>query len=103
MVFFIDNGHGHAPGRLVKAFHIFPGTEQVDMTILAAVGFGAFEYFLSVMENGRGRVQLQGTIRADSGLMPALLRRILLRKHPVAKFVAKPEIIAQRFFYIRVI
>ena len=91
----IDFLHGHAFGRAVEARGVLPGSEEVHLAVRPAIGLGALEDFLGVVEHGRGRVEDEGLVGPDLGVVPARGGCPLLSEHAIREDLAEAEFLGQ--------
>ncbi len=83
--------HAHATGRLIEAFSIQSGAEQVDVAIVPPIGLGPVEDHLSVVVDRRGRIKLERPVGTDSRVVPAVLCVVTLGEHAVGEHSAEAE------------
>ena len=71
---------------------VVQGAEQLDGTVSGAVSLQALKDLLRVVENHAGRIQGEGLIGDDAGVMPALVRRIVHDEHVVGENLAEAQL-----------
>ena len=87
--------HRHALRGAIEASRVLFRTEQIQMSVRAAVCLGAVEDHLPRMKNlGRG-IPFDRAIRSDFRIVPSVLRRKLLSEHAAREVTAKAKILRQ--------
>ena len=86
-----DLRHAHAAHALHHAAAVAVRPEEADLAVRAPVGLQALEAGLAIVQDGGRRVQGQGTVGDDPGVVPALLGGVVHQEHVVGEEVAEAQ------------
>ena len=78
-------------GGLVHPGNVVQGPEQLDSAVGGAVSLQALEDLLRIVQDLGGGVNLQGAVRNDAGIVPALALVIVHNKHMVRHALAEHQ------------
>ena len=81
-------GQGHTLGGRVHPADVVHGAEELDGAVLGPVGLQALEDLLGVVEHLGRRVDLQGGVGDDPGIVPALTGVVVRDEHMVGHALA---------------
>ena len=87
-----DLGNAHPVGGVLHPLAVTVGAEQLDGVVRGPVGLQALKDLLRVVENHAGRIQGEGLIGDDAGVMPALVRRIVHDEHVVGENLTEAQL-----------
>src|SRR5690349_1085032 len=96
MLLRIDRRHRHAFRRTVEADCMIARTEQIHAAVRAAQRLHALENALPAMEQLRGRIYRERTIRHDRAVVPPALHRVTLHEHAVGEEAPEAELFGER-------
>ena len=85
MKLLVHLGHDHAPRRIVKAFKIGLGPEQINAAIGSFIRFESLEYFLPIMQNCRGGMNREILEFFDRCAIPTTRCSIALHEHMIGE------------------
>lgn len=91
-ILFRDLGDAQTVGGILETLCVAIRAEQLNGVIRGAVSLHALKDLLRIVEHHRGRVQREGCIRDDAGIVPALALGIIHHKHVVGKFLAEAQL-----------
>ena len=86
-----DLGQGDTLGRVIHPADVVHGAEQLDGTIVGAVSLQALKDLLGVVEHLGRRVNLEGSIGDNAGVMPSLAGVIVHDEHMIGHALAKHQ------------
>ena len=86
-----DLGQSHTLGGRVHPAHVVQGAEQLDGAVLGAVGLQTLKDLLGIVEHLGRRVDLQGGVGDDPGIVPALTGVIVHDEHMVGHALAEHQ------------
>ena len=76
----------------VHSRHVLFRAEELDLAVCASVSLHALEALLSVMKHHRSGIELEGSVRNYSCVMPALTLVIVHNEHVIGVVVAEAEL-----------
>ena len=85
-------GDAHAVAGVDAALGVAVGPEQLDGVVGGAVGLQTLKQLLGVVEHHAGRVQGEGLIGDDAGIVPALTLGVVHQEHVVGEDLAKAQL-----------
>ena len=91
-ILFRDLGDAQTVGGILETLCVAIRAEQLNGVIRGAVSLHALKDLLRIVEHHRGRVQREGCIGDDAGIVPALALGIIHHKHVVGKFLAEAQL-----------
>ena len=86
----------HSLSRAVHAANVLHRAEQLYAAIGTAVCLQPLKDLGTVVQNGRGGVQVNTTKGYDAGILPALTKLVLHDEHMIGKDLAKAQLILRR-------
>ena len=86
-----DLGQGDTLSRVVHPADIVHGAEQLDGAVIGAVGLQALKDLLGVVEHLGRRIDLEGSIGDDAGVVPALAGVIVHDEHMIGHALAEHQ------------
>ena len=87
----VKQRQAHSFGRAVETTDIFHRAEELNTAIGAAIGLQSLKDLGTIVQNGRGGVQLDLSTGNDAGILPALAVLIFHDEHMVRKNLAKAK------------
>ena len=87
-----DLGDAQTVGGILETLCVAIRAEQLNGVIRGAVSLHALKNLLRIVEHHRGRVQREGCIGDDAGIVPALALGIIHHKHVVGKFLTEAQL-----------
>ncbi len=91
-ILFRDLGDAQTVGRILETLCVAVRAEQLHGVIRGAVSLHALKNLLCIVEHHRGRVQLEGSVGDDAGIVPALALGVIHDEHVVGKFLAEAQL-----------
>ena len=86
---FIDLGHAHTTGAMVKTTEVIHRPEECDLPIWAAERLQSLENLLCIVQDHGGRIEREVLIGLNTGIIPTLTRLIVHDKHAVRELLAE--------------
>ena len=86
-----DLGNAHPVGGVLHALGVAVRAEQLDLVVRSPIGLQTLKDLLGVMEDHAGRLQGEGLIGNDAGVMPALVGAVVHHEHVVRKDFAEAQ------------
>lgn len=75
----------------VEPRHVFLRAEEYDLALRSAVGFHPLENLLAVVQAHGGRIESQGAVGDDPGIVPTLAFVVIHQKHMVGEDGAEAQ------------
>ena len=88
---FIQLWNAHPVIGTVDAFEVFFRAKQQNLAFVSPVSLQPFKHLLAIVEAFGKRIQFNGAIRYDSGIMPSLSLGIVHNKHVIGSNGAKSQ------------
>ena len=90
--FRVERRHAQTLGAAVHTQGVFHRAEHLDAAVLAAVDLQTLKDLLTVVQDGRSRVDLQRAVGHDAGVMPAGTHGVFHDKHVVGKDLTEAKV-----------